>query len=362
VSTSGFKLVHVSPRVQARGGVEALHLHHREWSVPQHFVALFDRDPGAWPNYTNLNFTWRTPLWKMRRVFRRELAAHAGSVVIYHHVWGLPLFHDVDAGARRIAYCLGMPSYHEADLTASTGLVDGAMGITPSLDGCWRRTLPELAAERRQMVPVPVVVPEGIAAARDRNDEIVLGYAGRLERRHKRVDRLPELVRALRATGRKFRFEVLGDGVLRETLQKELGGVVTFHGWTTKDEFWRVMSRWDAVVFFSEMEGGPIALLEGCALGAIPFFPAIGDSLGDLYAPRVDELCHYRPGDMQALARNVDRFFARPKLQVDEARARARAAVSRHLDDSYRTGVLDFAARVAELPRISTGRSRRARV
>ena len=303
------------------------------------------------------------PLWKLRREYRRAMAPHAGGVVIYHHLWGLPLFHDVDGAGRRMVNCLGMPSYHRADLRASRGWVDGAMGITPSLEACWRETLPELSADRCAIMPMPVDVPAGVGALhRENGGEIVIGYAGRLERRHKRVDRLPEFLRDLRARGRKFRCEVLGDGPWRGTLERETGGAVTFHGWTTKDEFWRAMSRWDAVVFFSEMEGGPIALLEGCAVGAIPFFPAIGGSLGDLYAPKVDVRCHYPPGDMRALAASVDGVFAEPREWIAAARERARAVVAQHAASEYERAFLQFAGRVRVLPRIASTRRRRSRI
>lgn len=360
---SELKLVHVSPRVQARGGVEALHLHHREWRVRQHFVALFDREAEPTADYTNVNATWKMPLWKLRREFARAMAPHAGGVVIYHHLWGLPLFHDMDGAGRRVVNCLGAPSYHAAELRASHGLVDGAMGITPALEACWRATLPELAEERCAIVSTPVAVPAELQPRRSEDrKEIVIGYAGRLERRHKRVDRLPRFLRELRSRGRRFRFEMLGDGPWREKLEREVGATVTFHGWTKKEEFWRVMSGWDAVVFFSEMEGGPIALMEGCAVGAIPFFPAIGGSLGDLYAPKVDPRCYYRPGDMRALAEAVDTVFAQSPGQIAAARARAQGIVAAHREGRYRSEFMDFVATIAAKPRIATVRRRRPRI
>lgn len=361
--TSKLKLVHVSPRVQARGGVEALHRHHRKWNVRQHFVALFDREPEPAADYTNVNATWRMPLWKLRRAFARAMTPHAGGVVIYHHLWGLPLFHDVDGAERRIVNCLGMPSYHEAELRASRGLVDGAMGITPSLEPCWRETLPELREGRCAILPMPVEAPAAVGRGRcESGGEMVIGYAGRLERRHKRVDRLPEFLRELKARGRRFRFEVLGDGVWRERLERETGNAVTFHGWTSKEEFWRVMSGWDAVVFFSEMEGGPLALLEGCAVGAIPFFPAIGGSLGDLCAPKVDARCHYPAGDMRALAKAVDDVLGQTVEGIAAARDRARNAVAGYGVGEYERAFLAFAEEMRALPRISKRRRRRSRI
>ncbi len=346
------RLVHVSPRVQAHGGIEQLHLYHRRLPVAQEFVALVDRRPAAWEHYVNLAFTWRTTLGRMRRDFARSLARHRDSVVIYHNAWCLPLLCGGDGAARRIAFCHARPDFHARDLPGSAGLVDGTVGVTPALADAWEKLLPGLDAARTCIVPLPVERPASLVE-RKSDPEIVLGYCGRMVREQKRLDRLPEFLRALDATGLRYRFEALGDGPLLPALRRQLGDRVRFHGWTSKEELWRVLATWDSVVFFTENEGGPIALLEGMAAGAIPFYPAIGGSVGDVEAPRVDSLCYYPSGDLATLAANVQRIFARGLGERRRLQERAKAAVANYTVENYGATLLAHLERIAALPRVS---------
>lgn len=347
-----FKVVHVSPRVQAHGGIEALHALHRTLPLTQAFVALFDRRPEERAGYFNLNFTWRTTLGEMRRKFAEALAPHAGSVVVYHNAWGLPLLCPGDGAARRIAFCHAMPAFHAPDLPAGAGLIDGLLGVTPALSEAWRKWLPGIEPQRTCILPLPVS-PPGEGETRRLRGEIVIGYAGRVVREHKRLDRLHDFLQALERTGVRHRFEVIGDGELRPELQRRLGARVRFHGWVPKDEFWRVLTKWDAVVFFTEVEGGPIAMLEGMAMGAIPFYPRIGGSVGDVYAPQVDPLCHYPPGDLIELAASVQRVFARTPEAIEAMRERARRLVAGHRPERYAESLIGHLQRIAALSRIS---------
>jgi glycosyltransferase involved in cell wall biosynthesis len=349
---SKIRVVHVSPRVQAHGGIEALLLHHRDMALPQGYVALVDRRPGEWPNYTNLNFNWRTPLGRMRRDFARALAAYPDSVVVYHNAWCLPLLHSGDRARRRVAACLASPAFHGRDLPGSDGLVDGAYGITTQFDEAWPSLLPSMPRERGVAIPLPIEPPANLVPQRAPG-ELVFGHCGRVVREQKRLDRLPEFLRELDATGLRYRFEVLGDGPLRPELQRVLGDQVRFHGWTDKKTFWDIIAKWDAVVFFTELEGGPIAMLEGMAAGAIPFYPQIEGSVGDVYAPRVDALCYYAPGDMKELASRVHRIFSQPEPARAPLRARAQALVANHTVADYVNSFGQFIDKVERLPRIS---------
>ena len=358
-----FPVVHVAPHVQARGGIETLLEHYRRLPLAQTFVALFDRRPPPRADYANLDFTWRTPLWIMRRRFARVLAAQGGGLVVYHNGWGLPLFHDLDGAARRVLFLHANPPFHTPDLPAMQGLVDGVGGITPSLRPLWERLLPGITPERGAVLPIPIEPPDPPPAPAPRPaGPLVLGYAGRLEFGQKRLDRLAPFLAALRALGVSCRFEVLGDGTRRRSLERRLGREVKFHGWAPKDEFWRIMAGWDAIVFFSDFEGGPLAVIEAMSQGAIPFYPAIGGGWADLYAPQVDPRCHYPPGDLAALARAVQQVFALPAVQVAALRHRARALVQPHRDHAYESLYLQLLHDIMAQPRLSQARPRRPRL
>ena len=136
------RVIHVAPRVQARGGIESILALHRQLPQRQAFVALFDRNPPAEAGYVNLNLNWRTPLWEMRRRFARAMEPQAGGLVVYHNGWGMPLFHDLDGASRRLLFLHANPAYHAMDLPAFARLVDGAIGVTPALVDAWNALLP----------------------------------------------------------------------------------------------------------------------------------------------------------------------------------------------------------------------------
>lgn len=353
------EVVHVSPRVQARGGIEHLHAYHRGLPGAPVLVALFDRRPRPQPGYVNLDLRWWMPLGMVRRRFAAALQPFAGATVVYHNGWGLPLFADRDGAARRVGFWHANPAYHAPYLPGCVGLVDGMIGVTPALDAAFSAALPGLPPERRLVVRAPVERPRDLVVERTRGP-LVLGYAGRIERRHKRLDRLPALVRALQARGVDFRFEVLGDGSLRAPLARSLGEGVRFHGWVPRDQFWRILAGWDAVVFFSDVEGGPMALFDGMACGAIPFYPANGGSWGDVYAPQVDGRCHYPPGDMAALAAAIGDVFGAAPAQVESARRRSRELVAAHTVEAYGEALTGFLRRLAALPALPRRRPRGA--
>jgi glycosyltransferase involved in cell wall biosynthesis len=141
-----------------------------------------------------------------------------------------------------------------------------------------------------------------------------------------------------------------------------LTGQACFHGWRSREEYWQVMARWDAVVFFSDNEGGPIGLLEGMAAGALPFYPQRSGSWADVHAPQVDPLCHYPPGDMPALAAAVRRIFQRSPEQLARLREISRSLVQAHTAKEYGATCLDFFARMSAMPRISQERKRVGRL
>ncbi len=351
METAGLKVVNVSLRVQTRGGIETLLALNRTLPFSQMFVAVFDRAPESRPDYHNLNVNGRTTLGAIRRKFAAALAPYAGSVVVYHNAWALPLLHQGDAAARRLAFLYAMPDFHAREVAACAGLIDGGLGISPGFSASLLRMAPELGGGRTVDLPLPIEVPAELGSRRG-GGEIVLGYSGRIERLHKRLDRLPDFLHALDATGLRYRFEVLGEGTLRPELERRLGDRVRFHGWADKADFWRILGGWDGIVFFTEVEGGPIAMLEGMRAGVIPFFPRIGGSAGDFYAPQVDPLCHYPRGDIAALAASVHRIFTQHEGRLAELRARAEALVAHHTAEGYRAVLTDYLARASVLPRI----------
>lgn len=99
--------------------------------------------------------------------------------------------------------------------------------------------------------------------------ETVICMAGRLEQQ-KRYDRALAAAVLLKQRGLRFSLHVLGDGALRDTLEKQaaqscLEGTVVFHGFVQPP--YAAMAAADLFLNTSESEGYPLTLCEALCLG-----------------------------------------------------------------------------------------------
>jgi len=356
-------VVHVYQTLQEQGGVETLLGIHRRYDesvglAPQ-FRMLFERrSPPTDTRYYNWNFRWFHPLAIMRRDFGRVMARTGGAVVVHHSCWGTPFLAEADASGRRLIFLHNAGDRHlEGFLGAHRGYVDGVLSISPLAAGPVARHLPEIDGERF-CAPAAPIHPPAVLPSRRRwreGEPLVIGYAGRLWRSQKRLDRVVPLVAALRAAGVNFRLELLGDGPYRRVLEHRLAGCseVKFCGWLTQDDYWRTLAGWDGICFFSDFEGGPLTMLEAMAVGTLPFYPRIGGSLGDFYTPQVNETGYYPAGDVDALARAIRTVFTQDRPVIEAQRAKARELTARHTFEAYERDFAAFVQRIAALPRRS---------
>lgn len=354
------KLLHVSPWVHTRGGMETLLAQHAVHDAANGLSAwqlsLFDRAaPAPGSASTCLDFSWRSTPRSMRRAVAAACAARAGSVTVWYSGWGLPWFGDLDASSRRIVYL------HDNEATFRTWLpglrdwIDGVLCVNPAAAEAAARLLPELPAERIQNLDLTIFPPEGLQPERTVGRTWVLGGAGRLTRGHKRWDRLVPFVADLKSRGVDFRVEMISDGPLRGWLEREFRDEprVQFLGWQMNAAYWQRLQTWDAALYFSEREGGPITLVEAMAAGVLPLYPGIGGSLGDYYAPRIDPRCLYPSGDLQAAATALIELMTLPPETQNVLRRRAQALVQAHRGTLYASTFADFSRRIAALPRRS---------
>lgn len=354
------KLRHLAPWIETTGGIETLLAHHARADATAGFearqISYFDR--GSGPGRTGcerLGFSgWWTPR-AMRHAMTEASARHGLASVVHHGPWGVPWFADVDGSDRRLIFFHDTVHRFHDLIPALAGLADGVLCSSRSSAQALIAALPGLTPERVATPPYPIEIPSGLAPVRPPRREWVVGHVGRVERGHKAAHRLVPFVRAAREAGLQFRIEVMGDGSLRPELERAFAGdaSVAFLGWQFKDAYWRRLATWDAVVCFSDHEGGPIAVLEAMAAGAIPIYPRIGGGLGDDYAPQVDARCYYAAGDPAAAARALAALQALGSGELDELRRRGRNLVLRHHDADYVGEVGQFVRRIAALPRIS---------
>jgi glycosyltransferase involved in cell wall biosynthesis len=111
----------------------------------------------------------------------------------------------------------------------------------------------------------------------------VVGFAGRLVP-VKRVDLVLRVAQQLKSAGTPVRFEILGDGPLRSTLEaaadsRGLKDVVHFRGF--RADVLEHLRNWDALVLTSDHEGMPMICLEALAAGVPIVARAVG-GLGEI--------------------------------------------------------------------------------
>ncbi len=355
---SDLRLVHGFTHFHGLGGVQSLlRVHHAGdagQGLDSTFCAWFEPAHPGVERVSGMGLNGLSSIATARRRFR-ERAGPGPDVMVYHNLWGLAFFADLDRAGRRLGILHSDFPGLAHWLPGLRGLLDGVLCVSRPLLELARRTLPELAGERAAWLPYPV--------ARDRtetpqpppgNRPLVLGFAGRLSFAQKRVDRFPPLLRELRAAGVDFRFEFLGDGPQADWLRRQLASEpqVHFHGRQSGDAYWQVLRGWDAMVFVSDYEGLPIALLEALAVGVVPVFPAIGSG-GDDYARGVRPDLVYPAGDVAAAAALLRRLAAAPAAEWAKLRRRATELAGPHLGTGYLETFGRHTRTVAALPRLS---------
>ena len=359
-SSPSLDLVHIAAWIKSIGGVETLLAQHAQRDGSAGFssyqLALFDKDRSlADEDYQTQAFSGRNTPAQMKRAMQTVLQDHAGAVTIWHNGWGMTWFADTDGAARRIV-CLWDSVNHFGEwLRPVRPWVDGVICMSAAAGKDVARLWPDLPAERVQMLAVPIETPDNLSTDRTRAKPWVIGCGGRLVSTQKRAERLVPFVRELQRMGIDFRVEVVSDGPLKAKLEAELKDEprVEFLGWQSREDYWARLQQWDAAVFFTDHEGGPIVLLEAMVAGVLPVFPEIGGSLADDYLPQVDRRCSYPAGDIKAAAERMNELV---QLDREERRAiceRARALALGHTPERYHDTFTQFVRRIAAMPRIS---------
>ncbi|MDO8943098.1 MAG: glycosyltransferase, partial [Desulfobacterales bacterium] len=164
--------------------------------------------------------------------------------------------------------------------------------------------------------------------------------------------------------GVAHRWEFLGTGPEQPALEGAMAAAgvnAHFYGVQSGDAYWNIVSDWDAIVFTSDFEGLPIAMLEAMIRGVIPVFPDVACGGRD-YAHRVAPELVYAAADPAAAARVMEWLNGLGISGRRPLSARARDAAGPHGGDSYGRTVAHFARSLMDLPRVSAsgGAARRA--
>jgi glycosyltransferase involved in cell wall biosynthesis len=353
------KVAHVFPVFRSLGGVEAVLQHHyacdHRFSINSEFVGLHESPPTNQDRLHFLAFEGRTSLRTARGRFANAFQQIAPEVTVYHGMWGMPFWLDLDRAARRLLILHGHVPRIETLLKSRTPYVDGILCVSEALRETVKTVVPHFDPQRLGTLPYPIQPPE-VAANPERpvSRPIVLGFCGRLVREAKRVERLPALCQILTQLKVDFRFEFLGEGPEEGWLRKELDAPAQyrFHGRRHGREYWDVLRNWDVIVFVSDYEGTPIALLEALSQGIVPVFPDIGSG-GDAYTQAIDPDLVYPAGNLEMLGRLIAKISRMPGSQIHQLRNSSIAAVKGHLGFSYLENFSRHLEMTRALPRVS---------
>jgi glycosyltransferase involved in cell wall biosynthesis len=160
-------------------------------------------------------------------------------------------------------------------------------------------------------------------------DEVLATFVGRLVR-IKRVDLLLHALADLRRMGAPVRLAIVGDGELRDGLERLARGmgvehVARFAGY--RADMVQVAAAGDVAVVSSDNEGTPVSLIEAAAAGRPGVATAVG-GVPDVVTPETGILAE--PGDVEALARGIGSLAADA-----EARTRMGARAREHVAERF---------------------------
>ena len=135
-------------------------------------------------------------------------------------------------------------------------------------------------ADRKKMCLIPNGVDlerfqKAAFVERGKEKELKIGFLGRIEHNQKGVLFIPEIVKALNEKGVAFQLKIAGKGVHEDYLKNRMkdyikNGQVKFIGALSHHNIPEYLSNTDVMLFTSQFEGCPNALLEGMAAGCTP--------------------------------------------------------------------------------------------
>ena len=307
-------ILHCSAMREDHGGIQsvlAYHLtHDTALGFHPRFVSYFDR-ASTWSGdcIALAGHGWET-VGSLRRRFAAAAAAHPADVAIYHDGWGLDWFAPIDNAARRVVFLHTEQPNTDALIRHYAPLVDGFLSVSQALADRMHRVAAGFPGERIRALPYFVDPPAWLETAKpvDAGPGSVwrIGYAGRLRRAHKRLDRLPALIAALDRRGVDYVFEVLGDGPYEPALRRSLGNHprVKFLGWREGRDYWQTLLSWKVLVLLSDFEGFSRVSSEAMMGGVIPVYPDFSPAAAELLGPATAAGL-YQVGDMAAAAERI---------------------------------------------------------
>ena len=167
--------------------------------------------------------------------------------------------------------------------------LEAVVGVSQTIT----RRLGEMDAFSRKKtvyIPYGVPMPEQISQRPSQKGWRIL-YLGRLCQEQTRVQRFPEIFRALCQSGIEFTWTVAGDGPERRSLETSMkgGGLdqkVEFLGQVDYHAIPQLLENQEAMLLTSDYEGLPLSLLEAMGQGIVPVVTDLESGLREVVDAR----------------------------------------------------------------------------
>lgn len=358
------RIRHYFTHYQSLGGVQSIIDTHLRLDpakgLSSSMLAFFDPAgvSPANPAVEGLGLSGKNTICGARKKFQRRESGKTCEVPVYHDLWGLPFFGEFDTQSlRRIGAVHSKWPHLKHQLRQLRGSLDGIFTDSQPIADLIQSQYSELRPDRIRHLPVPAkIAPESHLKQRPAlaKRRIVIGFVGRLEYAQKRVERFPKLFQKLTEEKINCELQFLGEGSAKDTLPSRFpsDAVVAFLGRKSGEDYWKIMSKWDFILYTSDHEGSPLSMIESMSVGNLPIFPKIGSG-GDGIVEALDPALLYPPEDWNRVADIIKTWQAKPAEAYWQARQKSRKISLRHSPEAYHSQFMDFLKSIIELPKIS---------
>ena len=352
-----FPVLHLFHQYHSLGGVESVLRLHREHDpaigVQSDLIIFLDEPSASADRLHCLGIQFDDSIAAVGRKLRTVAQKMPARMAIYHLGWNFAFFCPNDHAHRRILIIHGHSPGLSRFLKRNSHFLDGILCVNQQIRSMAEETVPKSFRDRIGVVGYPICPPDQTRPTEQLSRPVRLGFIGRLQVEQKRIDRIPPFCAFLEELAVHYSLEILGSGVHAHLLEEKRDRHnFVFYGTLRGADYWRKVKELDCLVFFSDFEGTPIAMLEALSQGVIPIFPAINCG-AESYVSQVADFLLYLPGDMKAAAAIVQRITQLPPDEILAMRQRCRESVQSHSLANYLQQTFDFAQRIWNLPRIS---------
>jgi glycosyltransferase involved in cell wall biosynthesis len=300
---------------------------------------------------------WRT-IGSGRRVVANTVNSSKVLIALFHGLWGLENLGDLENADHKVLILHGETPGLKPFLREYGPHLSGIGCVSRPLMRLVSESCPNLSSEQIVLIPYPIEPSENFLPSettRPLRVPIKIGVCGRVVREQKRVDRIPLFCEEMKKSGIPFELEILGDGTDSSWLKERLSDFPELHflGRQSGVQYWESLAAWDSILFVSDYEGLPIAMLEAMSCGVIPVFPKIGCG-GDDYVEEIHHNLMFDPHNVSEAVKCIEWLNGLSKDSITKLRASCLDLVSPHTMDAYFQAVKTLLDKTSSLPIVAT--------